>query len=172
MNRPEHDNISFFVGREVEQTPAFGQPTLFVIGVHPADQIMTLAKEQHCGHIYFGANQSFPQLAVNDAVGWESWESMIIPCLQQGFLCTLDVDVSCVEGLAESSLPEYNNFISMISVKIPYAQLLGYNAVVKIDDRDFRATNPGVWCHSLHELRDRKKFTDWSKYTQDQVITS
>jgi len=28
------DNIDFFVGNEVEHTPAFGMRTLFVTGVH------------------------------------------------------------------------------------------------------------------------------------------
>jgi hypothetical protein len=58
----------------------------------------------------------------------------------------------------------------MISVKLPYIQQLGYNATVKIDDKDFEATNPGVWCHSLHELQNRNNFTDWSKYTNDNVL--
>jgi hypothetical protein len=75
-----------------------------------------------------------------------------------------------VEGLLESGLCEHNNFIPMISVKIPYIQQLGYNATVKIDDKDFAATNPGVWCHSLHNLQKRSVFTDWSKYTKDQTL--
>jgi hypothetical protein len=27
-----------------------------------------------------------------------------------------------------------------------------------------------VWCHSLHALQKRSQFTDWSKYTQDEVL--
>jgi hypothetical protein len=95
---------------------------------------------------------------------------MVQDCLESGYLCTLDLDVSCAEGLVESALVEFNNFIPMISVKLPYIQMLGYNATIKFDDKDFRATNPGVWCHSLHDLRDRKVFTDWSKYTKDEAI--
>ena len=95
---------------------------------------------------------------------------MVGDCLQNGFLCTLDLDVKSAEGLIEGPLIEYNNFIPMISVKLPYLQLLGYNAIIKLDDKDFAATNPGVWCHSLHDLKDRTKFTDWSKYTKDEVI--
>ena len=67
-------------------------------------------------------------------------------------------------------MTEYDTFIPMISVKMPYMGQLGYNAVVKLDDKDFKATNPGVWCHSLHDLQDRKVFTDWTKYTKDEVI--
>jgi hypothetical protein len=83
---------------------------------------------------------------------------------------TLDLDLAQAEGLLESSLVEFNNFIPMISVKLPYVRQFGYNAVVKIDDKDFAATNPGVWCHSLHDLQKRSVFTDWSKYTKDEVI--
>ena len=58
----------------------------------------------------------------------------------------------------------------MISVKLPYESLLNYNACLKIDDKDFRASNPGVWVHRVHDLKDPDKFTDWSKYTNDEVI--
>ena len=44
------------------------------------------------------------------------------------------------------------------------------NTMVKIDDKGFNASNPGVWCHSLHDLMDRDKFTDWSKYGLDKVL--
>lgn len=170
MNRPEHNDVQFFVGTEVEHTPAHGKKTLFVVGIHDANGVMDLALANDCSHIYFGANQSFPNLDCNDAVAWRAWEAMIRPCLQAHMLCTLDLDVTCAEGLLESSFVEYHNFIPMISVKLPYIGQLGYNAIVKIDDRDFAATNPGVWCHSVHDLQRRDVFTDWSQYTKDEVI--
>ena len=170
MKRAGHEEISFFIGTEVEHTPAYGLRTLFVVGLQDSQIVMQEAMNNDCTHIYFGANQSFPRLDTDDGDNWREWESMISDCLEHGFLSTLDLDSTCTEGLAESSLIEYNNFIPMISVKLPYIQLLGYNATLKLDDKDFKATNPGVWCHSLHELRDRSKFTDWSKYTKDEVI--
>jgi hypothetical protein len=170
MNREGHEAVSFFVGTEVEHTPALGMPTLFVVGVHDSREIMDTAHRQACLHIYFGANQSFPRLDINDADGWRPWERMIQDCLEGGFQCTLDLDVTCAEGLLESSLVEYHNFIPMLSVKLPYIRQFGYNATLKIDDRDFRASNPGVWCHSLYDLQKRRVFTPWSKYTQDKVI--
>jgi hypothetical protein len=176
MNRAGHEQVNFFVGREVEHTPAFGLLTMFVVGVQSIEAI-TQAIDTHyklgghpITHIYFGANQSFPNPEINDGDTWREWEGMITKCLQQGLLCTLDLDVKSAEGLVESALIEYNNFIPMISVKLPYLQLLGYNATIKLDDKDFAATNPGVWCHQLHDLKDRAKFTDWSKYTKDEVI--
>lgn len=170
MIRAGHEEVDFFIGTEVEHTPAFGLKTLFVVGVQDTETILLMAHKNECRHVYFGANQSFPNPAINDLKGWKDWENMILVPLRMGWLCTLDIDVNCVEGLVEGPLCEYNNFIPMISVKLPYLQMLGYNATIKLDDKDFAATNPGVWCHSLHELRDRNKFTDWSKYTKDEVI--
>jgi len=167
MNREGHDNVSFFYGTEVEHTPAYGKKTLFVVGVQTTDDIS--AHLQGCEHIYFGANQSFPNYDT-DARGWLDWENMIQPFLALGYLCTLDIDIRSVEGLLESGLTEHHNFIPMISVKLPYIQQLGYNATLKLDDRDFAATNPGVWCHSIHDLQNRDHFTDWSKYTKDETL--
>jgi hypothetical protein len=171
MDRAGHESVSFFVGTEVEHTPAYGLKTLFVVGVQDPQIVLQLFHNSNCEHIYFGANQSFPRLDKNDADGWRDWEWMIRTCLDQiSNYCTLDLDVAQAEGLLESSLVEYHNFIPMISVKLPYVNQLGYNATVKIDDRDFAATNPGVWCHSLHDLQKREVFTNWSKYTQDEII--
>jgi hypothetical protein len=178
MNRPEHDNAKFFVGTEVEHTPAFGKRTLFVIGVQDYHEIVRVVKDswalldesQHITHVYFGANMSFPRLSVNDGAGWAPWEGMIYAVLDHDIVCTLDLDIACVEGLLESGLTEKHNFIPMISVKLPYINQLGYNATLKLDDRDFRATNPGVWCHSIHALQKRSAFTDWSKYTKDETL--
>jgi hypothetical protein len=168
MNREGHKNVKFFYGTEVEHTPALGKKTLFVVGVQATNDIA--AHIQGCEHIYFGANQSFPNLAINDADAWWAWEDMITTFLKKDYLCTLDIDAGCAEGLLESGLCEHNNFIPMISVKLPYIQQLGYNATLKLDDKDFAATNPGVWCHSIHELQNRDHFTDWSKYTKDEVL--
>lgn len=172
MNRKGHEEVKFFIGREVEHTPAVGLTTLFVVGVQPMIEVLQHACRHPAGieHIYFGANQSFPNPAADDFVVWTRWEEMIKPCLDTGILCTLDIDVRAVEGLIESGLTEYQNFIPMISVKLPYMSQLGYNATVKLDDVDFAKSNPGVWCHSLHTLQNRDHFTPWSKYTKDEVI--
>jgi hypothetical protein len=177
MIRDGHtDATNFFVGTEIEHTPALGKRTMFVVGVQPISQIEWAVGEtdrknrDKITHIYFGANQSFPNPEVNDADTWTAWEQMIQPFLDRGYWCTLDLDVKAVEGLLEGTMVEHSMFIPMISVKLPYIQQLGYNATIKLDDKDFKATNPGVWCHNLHDLKDRNKFTTWDKYTQDEVI--
>jgi hypothetical protein len=176
MNRSGHQAATFFVGTEIEHSPAMNQRTMFVIGLQSVEQILWHIGEtdrrskEPITHAYFGANQSFPNPAVNDAETWNAWEVMIQAVLDRGYWCTLDLDVSAVSGLTEGGLTENAQFIPMISVKLPYIKLLGYNATVKIDDTDFQATNPGVWCHSLHDLMQRQKFTSWNQYTKDEIV--
>jgi len=176
MNRQGHEDTRFFVGTEVEASPAAGHRTLFVVGLQTNEDIdwkrgeIDAKARNPITHIYFGANQSFPNPALTDAETWSKWERMIQHWLDRGYWCTLDLDSSAVEGLCEGGLCEQAQFIPMISVKLPYIKLLGYNATIKLDDKDFRATNPGVWCHSLHDLMDRKCFTSWDQYTKDEVV--
>ena len=163
------DDVSMFIGTEVEHTPQYGKKTLFVVGVKNVDEIMSIADEYGCKHIYCGANMSF-NVTSNTASQWEPWESMVFPLLKEGYWVTLDIDVSQIEGLLESGFTEYNRFIPMISVRLPYIDQLGYNACLKVDDKDFDASNPGVWVHRLHDLKEKAVFTDWSKYTTDEII--
>lgn len=175
MDRPGHNTATMFLGTEVEHSPAFGMKTLFVVGVQSKEDIEKVLDDPYTQidkkieHVYFGANQSFP---TGRATGtdWTRWENMIVPFLMRGYWCTLDIDVTEAENLLESGLTEHNQFIPMISVKLPYLQQLGYNATIKLDDKDFAASNPGVWCHQLHDLLKRNKFTDWSLYTKDEVV--
>lgn len=175
MERPGHNNVAMFTGTEVEHSPAFGMKTLFVVGVQSTEDIEKVLNDcytqidKKIEHVYFGANQSFPTGRAT-STDWTRWENMIMPFIGRGYWCTLDIDVRDVEGLLESALVEYHKFIPMISVKLPYIQQLGYNATIKIDDTDFAHSNPGVWCHSVHSLTKRSIFTDWSKYTKDEVI--
>ncbi len=162
--------ITFFTGVEIEKTPAYGMKTLFVVGVHDAFDIIELAQFNNCDHIYFGANQSFPKLATDDANAWRPWERMIDQCLDSDYWCTLDFDVSVVQGVLEMPVIGHRRFIPQISVKLPYLQQLGYNATLKIDDIDFEHSNPGVWCHSLNSLTTRETFTDWDQYGKDEII--
>ena len=169
------DRAVFFTGREVEHTPAYGMNTLFVVGVQSIGIINSILDEQnayndnkkHFKHIFFGANHSY-----NPSIPKEhdEWETMIRFFLDKDYLCSLDIPVNQVEEFHESGLCEYDNFIPQIRVPIPYVKLWNYNTMLKIDDKDFKATNPGVWSHSLHSLMDRNKFTDWSQYKNDQPL--
>ena len=45
MVRAGHEQVDFFVGTEVEHTPAFGRKTLFVVGVQDTSKINILKKD-------------------------------------------------------------------------------------------------------------------------------
>lgn len=163
----ESDQVTMFTGIEVEYSPAAGTKTLFVVGLQDIDQIATAAQEQEIQHIYFGANHSYQPLTDPE---YAQWADMIQHFLRQGFWCTLDLDVGRVETFLDSGLTEHRRFIPMISVKLPYINQLGYNATIKLDDKGFDKTNPGVWCWLLHDLQQRQVFTSWDAYSKDQKI--
>ena len=166
MNREGHENTNFFVGKEVERTPAYGMQTLFVVDVQPVDQIEVMLTSLNCEHIFFGANHSFDP-GIDD---WADWESMISYFLKKDILCTLDIPVALAEAFLESVLIEYNNFIPQIRIPLPYIKQWNYNTMIKLDDRDFKATNPGVWCHRLHDLMTTDSYTDWRDYRGDTKL--
>jgi hypothetical protein len=165
MKREGHDNVKFFKGTEVERTPAFGKKTLFVVGIQPIDSIIAHIHGEE--HIFFGANHSFNPKSPEE---WRKWESMITYFLERGRLCTLDIPISAVEEFHEGGLCDYRNFVPQIRVSVPYTKLWNYNTMLKIDDKDFDATNPGVWCHSLHSLMSRETFTGWDDYEGDREL--
>jgi len=169
MNRSGHETAAFFYGREVEHTPAHNQPTLFVIGYQSIESIeQALARSTYdTHHIFFGANDSYHPRSPADHT---AWENMISTFLDRGLWCSLDIPFQYVEEFHEGGLCERDRFIPIIKVPIPYIKLWNYNTCVKIDDRDFADTNPGVWVHQLDDLKTRDRFTDWSKYQKDMVI--
>ena len=165
----EQEGVEFFVGVEVEKTPAYGMKTLFVTGIHSYVTI-----KQHIDsllqveHVFFGANHSYNPITAEE---FQEWDNMMLPLVKEGILCSLDIPSTInMEWFLDSGLVEYENFIPQIRVVIPYIKQWNYNTMVKIDDKGFKASNPGVWCHSLHDLMDRNKFTDWSKYGLDKTI--
>ncbi|MEY4333148.1 MAG: hypothetical protein RLZZ196_1886 [Bacteroidota bacterium] len=173
----KNNNAVFFIGNEVEHTPAFGMRTLFVTGIQPIQEIQDWLDDfasyedtsKHIKHIFFGANHSFNPV-YNDYAGWKQWDDMISHFLDNDYLCSLDIPLSAVEEFNDGGLNDYDNFIPQIRVPIPYIKLWNYNTMIKIDDKDFKATNPGVWTHSLHKLKDRSKFTAWADYKNDEII--
>jgi hypothetical protein len=160
----------FFYGIEIEHSPAHGMGTLFVVGLHTFDEIM-VAVEACPGpdvkHIYFGANQSFSPKTADE---WRAWEDMIDSVLAADYWATLDMDLKDATELLEGGLTEKRRFIPMISIKLPYIKLFNYNTTIKIDDKGFDATNPGVWCHRLDSLMDINKFTSWDAYEEDKLL--
>ena len=163
------DSVTFFTGYEVEHTPAYGMFTLFVTGLHTLEDIHWAFDNHPAGitHIFFGANHSFNPKTAEE---WRAWEDMITHFLELGVWCSLDIPLSAVEEFNDGSLNDHDHFIPQIRVPIPYLKLWNYNTMIKIDDKDFKATNPGIWTHSLHDLTGRETFTCWDDYGKDTII--
>jgi hypothetical protein len=162
--------VTFFVGTEIEHTPTFGMKTLFVVGMQDIDEVKEMAERNEVDAIYLGANQSFEITGEHGTdAEQEGWDALV-KGLVTDYYVTLDFDLEDVDWIQESGYTEYNNFIPMVSVKVPYIEQLGYNTCIKFDDIDFNATNKGVWTHRLHSLMDPKKFTNWNQYKQDEII--
>jgi hypothetical protein len=172
MNREGHEDTNFFLGQEVEHTPAYGMKTLFVVDLQLVEEIELMYGVLGAEHIFFGANHSFDPAGSD---GWrydyyKKWEEMIEYFLKKDMLCTLDIPVAIAEDFLESSLVEYNNFIPQIRIPLPYIKQWNYNTMIKLDDKDFKATNPGVWCHRLHDLMSTDTYTDWRDYRGDKNL--
>lgn len=163
------EQVDFFIGREVERTPAYGMKTLFVVGLHDVNLIENMLPDTNdpIKHIFFGANHSYNPVVNGD---WIEWENMISYFLEKNYWCSLDIPLNAVNEFHDGGLCEYNNFIPQIRIALPYVRLFNYNTTIKIDDKGFNQTNPGVWVHSLHSLMDHKNFTDWSKYNNDEIL--
>jgi len=160
-------NVNFFIGREVEKTPAYSMNTLFVVGVQDPDVINRLASKWQVEHIFFGANHSFNPESPEE---WDKWEQMIEHFLKTNWLCSLDIPFHAIATFNEGPLCEYNNFIPQLRIPVPYVKLWNYNTMLKIDDESFNTSNPGVWCHRLHDLMESSKFTNWKEYSQDKIV--
>ena len=98
--------VNFFVGTEIEHTPAFGKLSLFVVGVHPCNAIEEFFKDKECKHIFFGANHSFNPRTYEEH---KAWEEMIFYFLKKGVLCSLDIPFNQIEEFHESGYCEYDN---------------------------------------------------------------
>ena len=167
LDTHERQKTDYFIGTEVENTAMKGEKTLFIVGVKETHEIIKHALAHGIRHLYFGTSQSFkPETEIE----WTAWTHMIRELLDKKFWCTLDFGVEHAAEVLEMGLDEYDNYISMISVKLPYIRQFNYNATVKLDDTTWGHSNPGVWCHSLHSLQNRSVYTDWKDYKGDEPV--
>lgn len=165
IEREGHDDVVYFVGPEVETTPAYGMKTLFVVGVRGVAQMVEKATEHNCKHIYLGANRSFQKNKL--------WSDIIPELIDAGFKVTLDYPVEAQGFVVELLDPAYSNhpsFIPMVSCILPGVETFSKQMTIKIDDTGFEEANTGVWCLNASELLDVNRFTGWNEYVHDEVI--
>ena len=160
------DNAVFFVGKEVEKTATKGMKTLFVVGLQRTSHIVRHAEKNKCKHIYFGANHSFKALVGEEV---QSVGQQLKYFLDKGYWVTFDT----------APTPRFDDIYKLLSnkkftivygLRMDNVEKMKGNVVIKIDDTDFKATNPGVWCWSVNDMIDKKHFTEWAEYENDQII--
>ena len=161
------DNPNYFIGVEVERSPLFGMNTLFVVGKQNPKEILQRMLDNGIEHVYLGCGYTFNPETPQD---WQAWDYIVHELIKADVWVTLDFNAKYCEQVLESGYDEYNKFVAMISVPMPYVNQFNYNATLKIDDKAFKGPNGRVWCHSIHNLRNRTSYTDWSAYVGDKVI--
>jgi len=120
--------------------------------------------------VYLGCADSFQP--GDDKDSWSDWDFIITTLLEADVWVTLDFDSKYAnhKWIHDNGWTDYAKFVPMIAVRLPYIKLFNYNTTLKLDDKSFEGTNTGVWCHQLHDLKDRTNYTDWSEYVGDEVI--
>jgi hypothetical protein len=164
-------DIKFLVNTYQEHTLAYGKQTLTIFGEPDLEDIARVIAQyddKDIEHLHFGAERSF---ACTTLDAMEEWIAVITHFLTLDYWVTLEVDVSLVNLLQESQLLPWNRFIPLLSIRIPFAYEMGYNASIKIDDVQFNHSNTGIWCHQIHDLLDYNRYTCWSDYKDDIMVT-
>ena len=168
-------DTKYFIGNEVEKTPALHMKTLFVNGMLDANDVVANAKYNGIHHVYLGANQSF-WLDDKDASGvatpeqFRGWNNLFNKLREAEFWITLDYDLKYHSWVLEQGFNKYDKFISMISAKLPNINQLNQNARLKLDDRDFKFSNDGVWVHPVRQLKSQENITTWDEYKDDKEM--
>lgn len=161
LDSEQRQQVTYFVGVEVEHTPLYGKPTLFVVGTPPVEDIVARAHAKHIDHVYLGTSRSFNPATLAD---WAVWTQLIEQLLESGLWVTLDFDYNYVDNVATSSYSQHKKFVPMISLKTAYAKLFNPNLRLRIQTQD------GVHNHSIGDIMQQGHFTAWDEYLGDQVI--
>ena len=104
------DDVSYFIGNEVEKTPFYGRKTLFVVGFKNPRKIIKKANDSSCRHIYLGANMSFKNTVwAEDKTS--KLREIIGSLLDERFQVTLDVsktfDLTTIDMFVERTHPVF-----------------------------------------------------------------
>ena len=166
-NTESIDNVTYFVGPEVEHTKMYGMPTLFKVGEQSIDDILYwvgVAEQElqlKIKHIYFTANHS-----LKDIKDW----SILDRLLTLGYYVTVD---GFAEDIKKLNLPyENHQLIVIIGVPILSAEQKS-NVYIKVDIEEFGEGNPGVWVTPLKNITkwsEANNFTPWDEYKKDIIL--
>lgn len=163
--------VKAFVGIEIENTQAKGLPTLFLdpSKLSNAEMIVMIVSNSHVRHIYLNANH-YP---IEDDLYFGRFEEVLqyIEGRSSIDLVTVEIQNSqAIANLGKSYLDRFQKLILNVSIPIKDAKNYANRISIKIDDVDFKATNPGVWVQPMSEILSTRNFTGWDHYKNDEVI--
>lgn len=161
----EFDNVTFFSGIEIENTPFKGQKTLFVVGAQTLSDILLYAlRTGGIEHIYLGANHSFDAYSKDGIIA-------LAKELIHNFNVTIDMNAFLYQTFLEeapSELLTSHRLNVTVAFKLPHINKVK-NLTIKIDDIDFEATNDCVWCFDIDDL-PANTITEWDEYSKDEIL--
>ena len=109
------DTITFFVGVEIEHTPAHGMQTLFVVDLQRTATVLRHAEKNSCKHIYFGANHSYKVMNGQEV---QSIASQLQYFLERDYHVTIDMNPA-YKGFSEiTKLLSYPKFTIVYGVTV------------------------------------------------------
>ena len=159
------EDVGVFSGKEIEHTLAYGLQTLFLARNDMTfDQIHELAVEVNAEAIYYGANRTF-------MYNHGTQIAQMMKFLDKGYYVTIDYPYNLHDEVKKRFKLIWNRekFIPFCSIIFADSEE-DDNLCIKIDDKDFNKTNPGVWTMSMNHFKQSSGFTSWKEYKQDEPI--
>ena len=175
---------NFFMGREpmkgfgpfktfdVKKANSIASERMGQIGIDvrdPSQAVGTMSGgERQClaisRAIYFGANRTFMYNHVTQI-------AQMMKFLDNGYYVTIDYPYQLHSEVKKrfSSIWNREKFIPFCSIIFADSEE-DDNLCIKIDDKDFNKTNPGVWTMTMNNFKQSSGFTSWKEYKQDQPI--
>lgn len=136
--------------------------TLFVTGTPDLQRLLSEALNTGATHIHLGCNGSFCPVDSDDF--WKPWDETIFHLLKDDIWVTLEFDCRYSGHVLEAGYTEWDMFIPLVVVDLPFVNQYGNNAVVKL--LDSRENNS--WYSTLHQLTDPDKFVHRTKLGLDR----
>lgn len=158
------EQVTYFVGDEIEKTNAYGLRTLFVATDKLNEPtIVMYAKKHNCRHIYLGANKCIRHL--DDTL------RPVVRNLLKDYHVTVDYPYRLHEDIKMKFAEFWKNkkFTAMVSFENPHVEH-DVNVYFKWDDRGFNSTNEGVYVIPVKDTLKEEYKTNWGEYGKDEII--
>ena len=141
--------MTFYIGTEVNHTPAFSKRTLFVEDFQTNESIEKMAREYKTPHISLAANNTF--------VLENNWNNQLVHLLDRGFMVTLEYPAELHDILIldlSKGVLQSRNFVPLPRVHIDGLATINPNLTIKIND----VNGDGFWTMHFHQIMDSNRY--------------